>query len=503
MKLLHKLIVISTGMVCLNIGDIQAQQFSDFARIFSQSDVHGTARIQGVGGAQTALGGDLSSISGNPAGLGFYTKSEVSVSPGIVFTDNNSSYLGTTTNDFKNQFNFANGGVVINKSLGAETASGFKGGSFGISVTRMNNFQNQLNYQGSNTLEDFIDFAVDEANAQGTNAYDDPDLLPELSFLAFQTTLIDRFFEVNAPGDTTFFFDRNIYDILDPDIVAFPSTEFPTAQREFINTKGAQYQTTIAYGGNFSDKFYLGASVGITSLRFEQDRIFTEEPSESDLTRLSLVDNRLLTGTGINGTIGFIYRPINTFTMGVSYTTPTFYELEDESVITLNADFDNASLDEQVVFVPLLFNLRTPGKLSGGVAVFLEKYGFITADVEWVDYGSGKFSSNEFSFADANSEINAFESTLNFKVGAEFRYNIARFRAGYAHQGDPMNKIDGVDRSRQSITVGAGVRYKRFFADGSYVRSNFDQSTSPYPGAATALTENVTENVVLTFGMKF
>lgn len=489
-------------MVCLIGVDLKAQQFSDFARIFSQRDIQGSARIQGIGGAQTALGGDITSISGNPAGLGFYNSSEFSISPGLLFTNNNSSYLGTTTNDFKNQFNIANGGVVINKSLGSETSSGFKGGSFGISVSRITNFQNRLNYAGSNTVEDFIDFAVEEANAQGINAYDDPELLPELSFLAYQTTLIDRFFDSND-GDTLFFFDRNIYDIVDPDIVAVPSVEFPTIQSEFINTKGAQYQTSIAYGANFSDVFYLGASLGITSLRFEQDRIYREEPSEADLTQFTLIDSRLLTGSGINGTLGMIFRPVNTFTLGISYTSPTFYELEDESIITLNADYNNGSLNDEVVFLPLLFNLRTPGKLSGGLALFFDKYGFLTADVEWVDYGSGKFSSNEFSFADANSEINSFESVINYKVGAEFRYEVARFRAGYSHQGDPLNQVDGVDRSRQSFTLGAGIRFNKFFADGAYVRSNFDQATSPYPGANIALTGNTNETVVLTLGMKF
>lgn len=503
MKLFYKLIIISAGLVCALSTPATAQEYSDFARIFSQQHISGTARILGIGGTQTALGGDLSAVSGNPAGLGFYNSSEASISPGMLFLDNSSRYLGTTTSDFKNKFNLANGGVVINKSLGSESSSGFKGGSFGISITRMANYQNQITYQGSNTVEDFIDFAVEEANAQGINAYDDPELLPELSFLAYQTTLIDRFFDVGNSGDTTYFFDRNIYDIINPDIVAFPSEQFPTLQQEIINTRGAQYQTTIAYGANFSDKLYVGAALGITSLRYEQERIYQEEPTEADLISFSLIDNRLIQGSGINGTVGLIYRPVNTITLGVSYTSPTFYEMEDESFIDMNADFNTGSLQDQVVFLPLVFNLRTPGKLNTGIAFFLEKYGFVTADIEWVDYGSGKITSNEFSFSDTNSQIQTFESAINFKLGAEFRYEIFRLRAGYAHQGDPLNMTDGVDRSRNSFTLGGGIRYDKYFADAAYVRSNYDQSTNPYPGAAIAVTENKVENIVLTLGVKF
>ena len=284
--------------------------------------------------------------------------------------------------------------------------------------------------------------------------------------------------------------------------MAFPTDQFPTLQSEIITTRGAQYQTTLAYGANFSDVFYLGASLGITSLRYEQDRIYTEEPTEADLTRMTLFDSRLLRGTGINGTVGFIYRPVNIFTLGVSYTSPTFYELEDESIITLISDFDVGTLSEEVLFVPFRFNLRTPGRLNGGVTLFLEKYGFITANVEWVDYAGANFSSNELSFSDANLEIDRFQSVLNYKLGAEFRFNAARFRAGYAMQGDPLEEA-GVDRSRQSFTAGIGMRHKTFFADLAYVRSSFENAVSPYPGGPTAITDQTTENVVLTLGMKF
>ncbi|MDH3711231.1 MAG: long-chain fatty acid transporter, partial [Cyclobacteriaceae bacterium] len=146
--------------------------------------------------------------------------------------------------------------------------------------------------------------------------------------------------------------------------------------------------------------------------------------------------------------------------------------------------------------------LRTPGRLKGGVTLFFEKYGFVTADVEWVDYAGSNFSSNEFSFSDANQQIDRFQSVLNYKVGAEFRYNVARFRAGYSLQGDPLEET-GVDRSRQSFTAGLGVHHKEFFADVAYVRSNYDKTASPYSGAPVALIDQTTENIVLTLGMKF
>ena len=44
---------------------------------YSYLDVSGTARFCGLAGAFSALGGDLSAIHQNPAGLGIYRKSSI------------------------------------------------------------------------------------------------------------------------------------------------------------------------------------------------------------------------------------------------------------------------------------------------------------------------------------------------------------------------------------------------------------------------------------------
>jgi len=503
MRRIYTLILISTGLVCLNQSPAQGQSYADFARIMSQQEIHGTARFQGIGGVKTALGGDISSISGNPAGLGFYNSSEFSISPGYLIINNTSSYLGSTLNNDHSNFYLANAGAVIYKSPSSQRSNGFKGGSFGFGTSRIANFQNQIIYQGSNTVEDFIDYAVDEANAQGPDAYDNPDLLPELPFLAFQTTLIDRFFDGNTSGDTTFFYDRNIYDIFDPDQIAFPSDEFPTLQEEMITTTGGHYQSNFSYGANFADRFYIGAAVGINTLRLDQQRVYRETPTDADLTEFTLVDDRQLKGTGINGTLGIILRPVNVLTLGVSYTSPTFYEMRDESYLSMSADFNTGVISDEVIFLPLRYRLRTPGRLNGGAALFLDKFGFISADVEWVDYGSAKLTSDEFDFSDTNQEVSTYGSVLNYRVGAELRFKALRLRAGYSLQEDPLEGADGIDRSRESLTAGLGLRFKKFFVDASYVRSNYNISASPYPEGPTAFIENVSENAVLTLGFKF
>ena len=60
-----------------------AQDTYESARLLG-SDLNGTARYVGMGGAMEALGADISTISTNPAGIGLFRHSTISVSAGLV-----------------------------------------------------------------------------------------------------------------------------------------------------------------------------------------------------------------------------------------------------------------------------------------------------------------------------------------------------------------------------------------------------------------------------------
>ena len=55
------------------------------AYTLSQTEPRGTARFMSMGGAFTALGGDLSSLGQNPAGVGVYRGSDIGATLDIDF----------------------------------------------------------------------------------------------------------------------------------------------------------------------------------------------------------------------------------------------------------------------------------------------------------------------------------------------------------------------------------------------------------------------------------
>src|SRR5690242_15408761 len=55
----------------------------------------GTARSIAIGGAMGALGGDISALYVNPAGLGMYKTREIVLSPGFAINNNKAAFRGT------------------------------------------------------------------------------------------------------------------------------------------------------------------------------------------------------------------------------------------------------------------------------------------------------------------------------------------------------------------------------------------------------------------------
>ena len=61
---------------------IAAQTVYDAAKFFDK-DLNGTARFVSMGGAMSALGGDISTMNTNPAGVGIFRSSDFQTTFGL------------------------------------------------------------------------------------------------------------------------------------------------------------------------------------------------------------------------------------------------------------------------------------------------------------------------------------------------------------------------------------------------------------------------------------
>ena len=79
------------SMLMANITAAAQETYQDAKLAAPQ--LTGTARYVGMGGAMEALGADISTISSNPAGVGLFRKSQVSLSAGVIAQSGAENYV--------------------------------------------------------------------------------------------------------------------------------------------------------------------------------------------------------------------------------------------------------------------------------------------------------------------------------------------------------------------------------------------------------------------------
>lgn len=499
--------LVLSGIVLVISNDAKAQGYVESALTFSRTKPSGSARVLGLGGTQTALGGDYSSALSNPAGLGMFNRSEFTFSPAMTTQKNSSSFFGEGDEEITSRLNIPGLSVVFH--LPKESGK-FLGGSIGVSMTRVNDFNSNLIYHGENTETSIIDYFIDDATGftteqfdEGAYQYNRPTGLAYFNYLIGPTSILD------PPGPETEYFT---------DVLSIPY------QQEEIETRGAANQWSIAYGGNYDDKIFFGGGIGITTLRYKSKKFYTEDFPNDDpvFSALVLEENLNIRGSGINATLGITARPIDFVQVGISFTTPTLYQISesyDAAMSTQWESFDYYGDGTEILtneeaatdIVTSEYNLTTPLKFSAGAAIIWE-YGFVTGDIELTNPAKARYGSDTpgISYSSENDGIEAtYQSTVNYRLGTEFRYEIFRLRLGYSHQANAFRDEIGDDNSVESISAGLGVRTKSFYVDFALVQSTWDSKYSPYSFIVFDLPNPVVDleskviNGVVTVGFTF
>ncbi|UIR57163.1 hypothetical protein LZQ00_04945 [Sphingobacterium sp. SRCM116780] len=511
--------VLALGMV----GTAKAQYTADVL-LFSQGDNGGTARFKGLGGASTALGGDISSITGNPAGLGFYNQSDISGTLRYQYNKNKSNYFGTKKDNNTDNFNLDNGGVVFHlptTKYGGDLTKGWLNFNVGIAYNRTNLFDNKLDYQGVNT-----DNSI-------THAY------------------ADRMIDTDGSAWSDDFFSSYMFE------EAFDKAGkfyFPLAedkgseQFNSVWSKGGKSETALSFGSNYSNRFYIGATFSLTDFQYEKSAVFTEygmtktaagiralnpsspylDPTKPEAAYVDvdyeLFDHygQVTQGSGFDFKLGMIYKVTPAFSLGFTAKTPTFMSITDESTAYTDINYfkpgqDNSfsNFESKYYDSSYDYNLQTPYKLSLGATQYFSA-GLLTAEVEFVDYASMRFrdasNANKLTEQQMNDNIKAtYQSALNVRVGGEVLLDKTfSGRAGFNYNGNPYKDAD-----YQTYGISAGLGAKLgggFYADltGMYSANNYKESpySITYEGdwnttSPRADIKNSRTNVVLTIGTKF
>jgi hypothetical protein len=483
-----------------------AQSDADALR-YSMLDFGGTARSLGSGNAYGALGGDMSSFSMNPAGIGIYRSSEFVVTPGLMNITSDTKFYGSAASDNQYKFTLNNAGIVFaNVNAGKENATtGWVAGAFGVSYNRLANFNSSAVYSGYNEGSSLLNTYVDYLNANGGTA--PADVFSRDPFgagLAWETYLINP-----SAIDTMQYFavvDGNVQ------------------QTKSIITNGGLSETAITFGGNYGNRLYVGGTIGIPHINYSNTSVYTEEDinnEHANFESFTLTDISETYGTGINGKFGLIYRINDNFRLGAAVHTPTLYSLTDNYISTMSSELEgDGAYSYESPIGEYSYEMVTPWRVIASGAVTIKKIGFISAEYEFVDYSEASYNFNRtFDSGDLSYE-NTINTTIDTKYGAsstlrlggELTYDVFRFRGGYIMSSTPFNEgiaADGADFSKNTYTAGIGIKEASYFIDLGFAHTEtseydiqyvYDNGAGVNEGATINKSYN---NFLLSFGFRF
>lgn len=465
---------------------LQAQDISTIrntADVYGGGEITGSAKYTSMAGSMGALGGDMSSVNVNPAGLGVNIVSDLNLSLGINSNKNSTSLAGKTMDNTINKTMLSNASAII---------------AFDLS---------QMNSKWK-----FVNVGVNYSNQK-----------------------IDNYLE--TPENQNIKFQKNLLDANNNPVVGNNSFLGQAYDRYGDATK-----TNFTVAANYDNKIYIGAGLNFHDVYLEQyDSAKFGLDLDNSVNNFDKQNSPFSEqSTGFSANVGIIGKISNEFRIGAAIETPTWWTMD--RIYTDHymggsgyMTSDNYSEDRK---------LRTPMKASFSAAYVPSKNFAINVDyiqglskAKYTVYGDAETELNEF-FKD-NSK-----GTSELRVGAEYRLEGLRIRGGYAFANSPFDNLsvlsyndngakaetsynDLILGKRNTIGAGIGYDFKAFYIDASYqnIMSEYSNpslygevlSTTPYYSSgyhskgydvvsdayAVSKVKNTRNNFVLTLGWKF
>ncbi len=509
------------------------------------SDLNGTARYIGMGGAMGALGADITTMGTNPAGIGLYRSSDAMVSFGFSNSKAKSTF-GSQMNQSNHTYGtFDNAGIVYAYKVGNQTPIRYV--NFGFNYRRVKSFNRDFAMNGTfnaSQTEQMADMAnrsgatLGELEAKG--AYSNPDI-PWLGIMGCKSDLINPWYDEEGKlgGYDPFFQAGNEVDGV-----------YHSRERGGINA----FDFNVSF--NLNDRFYMGATLGAYYMdytrrsTYSEDFFYYDNDASDWLTPGGYtLDNYFNTkGSGIDFKVGMILRPFESspFRVGVSVHTPTFYRLTEYGSPDLNFDVDVYNPDKDkyephsgVVYPTdsygnewqseTVYKVVSPWRYNFSLGYTIGQTVALGAEYEYANFSKTKMRYDDG--VDMHQETQDAKDMLNgvhtFKVGAEIKVApTLSLRVGYNHITSamkdeafkwlPSNSVRTDTeysnlKAANNYTAGIGYRGSFIYADLAYQFNTYKEHFYPftyidnegimYPDRTTVINKN--NRVVLTLGVRF
>lgn len=519
----NRLFILAATMLS-SFSFMQAQTSYEAAALLD-TDLGGTARFVGMGGAMSALGADLSVMGTNPAGIGLYRSWDLGMSFSGGWVTQRTRSNSTRNRSFDSYGAVDNVGFVVANKVSNENALRFT--NFGF------NYRNVKRFGGKMGMASNLN-GLSQTGQMAWQAYENVD------------NVFASDFDYNSPDG---FYQKNYYDdprigwltLLGADGWLIDATALDGGS--YYGSDANNYSEVLsggidAYDFNLSFNLVDAVYLGVTLTAYDVDRrlesTYTEYFDGGDYT---LQNFYRTTGSGYDLKFGAILRPFveSSFRIGVSATTPTVYSLRDynSAIISSFVTFADGStiegsmdtFDENAYGGDCYtdYTMIAPAKVNVSVGGTIGTSLALGAEYEYSNYGAAKLyykDGNENTLMNDHTAEN-FTGQHILRLGAEKMFPGSFYtRVGYNHltggyKADawkmiPVNSVQTNTaymniRSTNNFTCGVGFRGDTFYADAALLYSR--QSSDFYPFEerelkATTLSRNLLKGM-LTVGLRF
>lgn len=537
-------------ILCTLLGTtiVSAQNLYDATRLMG-NDLNGTARFVGMGGAMGALGGDISTMGTNPAGIGIYRSSDVMTSFGFSNIGMESNMNGSKNKQDKLFGSFDNIGFVISSRIGNETALRFV--NFGFNYRKVKSFDKNMVMNGliedsegplsQSDLFATLSNGFTEKYLGSNSAFTDwgDNAAPWLGAMALRTRVIGAVGDYGEGNE----YASNVGYVVDN---KGNNVYLPVLGEYTSKEKGGLHSYDFNVALNFYDRIYLGATIGAYSVDYSRSS-FYKESYRGDVSTYSLENWFDTSGTGFDFKLGLIVRPFesSSFRIGAAIHTPTWFNLEDRASAIMTSDIDmnsdgkidreNELFEYNTMKFPgesiTKYKLVTPWKYNLSLGYTIGRSVALGAEYEYSDYSSAKLKYDDgLQMEGETSQIKTgLKGVHTLRLGAEFKLAPEfSFRLGYNYMTAAMYDdtfkrlaINSISTSTEfsnlkatnNYTVGLGYKGSVFYADLAYQLHTYKEDFYPFYNEvgqdfeiivpnATKVT-NTRSQVLLTLGMRF
>ena len=375
--------------------------YSQDVQRFAERGTIGSARYVGMGGAMTAIGGDPSAAMVNPAGLGLYRRSEISVS--IDETIDNTQQVGS--NDTYQRTRFAAPQISAIWAWGnSQKQRGLVYNNFMFSLNRLANFNRDIVVKGAGMgmVPTICNITNDEGGVSEeflvNKPWDNVDI-GWLSILGYEAYLIDPI-------------ENNKWK---------PAVDFTDGSLSISET-GTSDQYTLSWAGNISNQWYIGIGLNIPTINYTKHTSLREENKQNS-SSAELKSMFHVSGVGVSGSFGLIYRPIQALRIGASLQTPTILSLSRQSTGDM---YSTIAGQKYEVLTPesgvMDIDIASPLRTSVSVAGQMGKIGLIAVQYDY-------------------AHSNEMEDIHTLRIGAEAQMTRGLFlNAGYVYESSFMKE---------------------------------------------------------------